>query len=213
MPRTSVVVSLAVIGALVLSACQPTDTATTPPPSLLTTTATSGTPPKSAPATTSVTPSPSTPLITARPTTPEQTAALAAEAEAVYREYKKLLLTYEAKGGVDGPLPEPLKKYVAGEAAATLDSILRKTFEAGGKLEGVELYQVTRVSDFMNELEPTAIIGVEFCDDGSRVTVVTRQGARSAGRSFKSWSEFARGTDGRLRIIYNESKEIASCDS
>ena len=109
--------ALAVV--LALAGCDGGSVATTPVPSIspiLPTTSGTATLP-SASATTS--PSATGSLITVRPTTSAETEALASEAEQVYVAYMTLRLKYEAQGGVAGPLPEDLKKYVAGEEATS----------------------------------------------------------------------------------------------
>lgn len=156
--------------------------------------------------------SPAAPVITWRPTTAAEREALAKEAEQVYREYKKLRISYEAKGGVNGPLPEPLKKYVAGGQARSVEDLLQGLSKIDGyQITGAENLRIVRKGMFVDKLEPEALIGVEFCDDASALTVRTAQ-ETSRGDIFLNWSEFARGSDGRLRIVYNETKRAAKCE-
>ncbi|MGA4670371.1 hypothetical protein ACPCG0_11355 [Propionibacteriaceae bacterium Y1923] len=213
-PLTLAAAGLAVVVAL--SGCQGGDAANTPAPSIspiLPTAVTTTPTPDEPSATPSATPASSSPLITSRPTTSADLETLAAEAEQLYIEYKTLRLKYEAEGGIDGPLPEDLKKYVSGREAEAADIILRTVHKEGTKLDNAENFRFVRVGTFMDKLEPEAIIGVQMCDDASKVVHVDAQGQRSQAATMMHWSEFARGPDGTLRIVYNVVKQVDSCDA
>lgn len=165
------------------------------------------------PSTTASAPSSASPsmLVTARPTTAAEREALAREAEGVYRAFHKLRLSYEAKGGIEGPLPSDLQKFVSGKAAESSLQLLHEAHARGQRLEKTELLQMRQVSTFLNDLEPGALIGVQFCNDYSRVLVVGTDGKRRQGTVTLNWSEFGRDSRGDLKILYNESKQVKSC--
>lgn len=210
MPRRSLTVACIGIAALVAaSGCTASNGSTSQPPT------TPGLPPVSA--TPSATPpahSPSTTIarVTVRPSTSAQTEALAQEAEQVYREYKTLRLKYEANGGVDGPLPDDLKQYVEGQELEDAKLTLQRAHEAGTHLEGVSQMKFVRVGTFFDGLEPNALLGLQICEDASEVSVVLPDGTRTAASTLMHWSEFTRDTTGNIRVVYNESKEVDSCD-
>lgn len=198
------------VTAALLSGCQPSDDATTPPPSVTAAPTVSTTASPSASPTASATPTPSPSLVvTARPTTPEETAALAAEAEFVYREMRRLMDEYEAKGGA-ATLPEPLKAYVGDPYATALEGTLKYTYEQSRRIEGRT--QVTKVEVFVSGLQTGALIGVQFCDDQSKLTYVTKDGER-VPLDFRvmNRAQFIRGSDGKLRMTENVSTEVKTC--
>ena len=151
------------------------------------------------------------PLITVRPTTSAETEALAAEAEQVYVAYMTLRLKYEAQGGLAGPLPEDLKKYVAGEEAITAQAVLAQAHELGYKLTGTENLRIVRGPTFTEGLLPEALIGVQFCDDNSGITVSPPGEEPGPAVSLQNRPQFARGADGELRVIDKLVTEVESC--
>lgn len=212
--------TVGVAALLALTGCQGGDTATTPPPSisgfLPTTsgTATFPTPATTAvPSTTPTTPTASVSLITVRPTTSADIETLAKEAEQVYVEYMTLRLKYEANGGVNGPLPADLKKYVDGQEAITAEAVLRQAYSLRNKLTGIESLRIVRRSAFAEGLAPNALIGVEFCDDNSGITVTPPNEEPGPAATVLNRAQFGRGTDGQLRMIDNRIREVDSCDA
>lgn len=152
-------------------------------------------------------------MITVRPTTSADMETLAQEAEQLYIEYKTLRLKYEANGGIDGPLPEDLKKYVTGEAAEGAEAVLNHVHKAGTRLERIENLRLVRLGTFMTNLEPESLIGLRMCDDGSKLIHVSADGTRKPAAILRYWSEFTRGPEGRLIILYSEVEEVDSCDA
>ncbi|MGA4670719.1 hypothetical protein ACPCG0_13145 [Propionibacteriaceae bacterium Y1923] len=206
---------------VLLAACQPGSGATTPPPSIspilptavpsTTTATTTSTTPTPSPSPTD-NPSPtSTLVVTARPTTPEETAALTAEAEWVYREQQRLIDEYESQGGA-AELPEPLKAFVSGEYASTLEAVLKASHEQPGHFEGRTI--ITRVAVVHTNLADSALIGIQFCDDQSGIVHVDESGKRTP-LQFRiiNLAEFERGPDGRLRMFTNAATEVETCAS
>ena len=204
-----VLCGVALVSAMVLSGCQSADRVSSPPASTAPV-ATSAAPASSAAPTPTATPTPSRLVVTAKPTTPEETAALVAEAEHVYREHQRLIDQYEAQGGA-ADLPEPLKQYVGGEYAEAVESSLKYTKDSGDRFWGNT--SVKRRSAFTEVMFSNSLIGVEFCND-----LTTREAAAKDGprHRIKAWiinrAEFSRGTDGKLRIMDNISEEAASCE-
>ncbi|MGD8216057.1 hypothetical protein [Aestuariimicrobium sp. Y1814] len=213
-PLTRAAAGLAVVVAL--SGCQGGDVANTPAPSIspiLPTAVTTTPTPDEPSATPSVMPTSSSPLITSRPTTSADLETLAAEAEQLYIEYKTLRLKYEAEGGIDGPLPEDLKKYVAGFESQSAEAVLKDAHQAGSHLELTENLRFVRLGTFMDNLEPESLIGLRMCDDGSKVVHVSADGTRRPAAILRHWSEFARGPEGTLQVIYSEVERVSSCDA
>ncbi|MGD7732043.1 hypothetical protein ACQCX5_03680 [Propionibacteriaceae bacterium G57] len=195
---------------VLLSGCQDKPVTTPAPtvsPILQTASATSSpTPPSTAP-------TPSQTLISTRPTSSTELEALADEAEQVYVAYKKLRLKYEAQGGIDGPLPEDLKQYVAGTESRAVETVLRSVHQKGTKLEKVDRMTFKRVGTFSDDLEENAIIGIQMCDDASQVVFKDGKGSSTRASSLMYWSELGRGPAGTLQVVYSEVKEVASCDA
>ena len=206
-----VLCGVALVSAMVLSGCQSADRVSSPPASTAPV-ATSAAPVGSAAPTPTATPTPTTPsrlVVTARPTTPEETAALVAEAEHVYREHQRLIDQYEAQGGA-ASLPEPLKQYVAGRYAVAVERSLRSLSDASQRIE--EPSVVHRGQVFLEVTDPASLIGVEFCNDLSQQILIDKDGQRYPGNArLRNRAEFSRGPDGRLRMTNNSSKEVPSC--
>ncbi|MBO1031494.1 hypothetical protein IPV09_09115 [Tessaracoccus sp. SD287] len=200
------------VTAALLSGCQPSDDATTPPPSVTAAPTVSTTASPSASPTASATPTPSPSMVvTARPTTPEETAALAAEAEFVYREQQRLIDEYESKGGA-ATLPEPLKRFVGGVYATAVAESLKRTNDQGHRVEGATL--VKRIKVFTDTKEPSSLLGMQFCDDWSETVLIDKDGRRVPVEAWlMNRAEFSRGVDGRLRVTYNEANEVGTCDA
>ncbi|MGD8214424.1 hypothetical protein [Aestuariimicrobium sp. Y1814] len=206
-------VTSAVAAVALLAACQPSGGETTPPPSIspiLPTTQT-GSPSVSSSSSASATVSPSPSLVvTARPTTAEETAALAAEAEWVYREMRRLMDEYESQGGAE-TLPEPLKEFVGGVYASSAEKSLQFTFTQGNSFQGSTI--VHRQAIIGEDLQPSSLIGIQFCNDMTGRSASAKGGSpQQVNALVRNRAEFSRASDGKLRITYNESKEASSCD-
>lgn len=150
-------------------------------------------------------------VVTARPTTPEETAALAAEAEFVYREVRRLIDTFDRRGGAT-TLPTEFEAYVDGLYAAAVEEGLKITHDQGQRIEGTTM--VTRMGVIStDDLRPESLLGVQFCDDRSKLTHVSKTGVRTPLKTrFENVAEFTRGSDGKLKMVYNISKPVDSCD-
>ncbi|MGA4507936.1 hypothetical protein ACQB6R_02750 [Propionibacteriaceae bacterium G1746] len=206
---------IVVAGAVLLAGCQPSGGSTSPMPTvspILQTTRSSPSRTPTAPSSSAATTPTPTPtwVVSVKPTTPEQTAALTAEADRVFREYMKLRYSYEAKGGVAGPLPDPLKKYLTGNAAGFVEQILQDQHQAGATYENADRVTFVLVKSQPPTLNGAALISVEFCEDARAVTVVERDGKRFSAGFIAHHAEFA-WAQGALRISDFDASEAKSC--
>ena len=200
------------VSAMVLSGCQSADRVSSPPASTAPV-ATSAVPVSSAAPTPTpaATPTLSRLVVTAKPTTPEETAALVAEAEQVYREMRRLMDEYEAQGGA-ATLPAPLKEYVGGKYAETLAMSLSGLKERGHHNTGPTV--IKRVDVFTDTWRQSSLIGVEFCDLLNQRTYFDENGKKFAGEArVSNRAEFTRSMDGKLRMTDNDSKVVPECNA
>ncbi|MGD7732918.1 hypothetical protein ACQCX5_08140 [Propionibacteriaceae bacterium G57] len=197
MNRTALVAAVTA-AAMLLAACQPSDTEQTPGPTV-----------SPILQTTSSTPSRSTPSVSSSPP-PTADAALLAEATKALEVGFDLESSLGHSGGlpVGVPLPDEFKRVMMGRALDLELSLMRNTWEEKVKHKSgqAKQYGVRAVS-----LERDgSLIALNSCRDGRGVTF-ERAGEQFKGVLIQHTSYYKRDSDGRVKMFTWVSEEVDSC--
>lgn len=131
---------------------------------------------------------------------------LAAEAETVLREFQK---EWNAVGRSGATAPTSrMRELAADPMLSDISSLLNRDHDRGTRWDGdVVLFAVQRHGTAF----PGAKVSLTACQDGRKVAVIEKSGARTKRGAMMQMTVYFKHVDGKLKAFDGENRKVEKC--